>query len=94
MTGKIFYSSLPPEFLHSSLKELEIRFKTDTSQFKKHEMPKLILQVGNRLIFSQAIMSEKFQMPVLCVLLFDASTNLGMADFALETALKELQPLL
>jgi hypothetical protein len=94
MTGKIFYSSLPAEFLHSSLKELEIRFKTDTSPFKKHEMPKLILQVGNRLIFSQAIMSEKFGMPVLCVLLFDINTNLGLADFALETTLKAMQEIL
>ncbi len=95
MTGTIFYSTLPAEYLHSSLKELEIRFKTDaTSRFKKKDMPKMILQMGNRLIFSQSIMSEKLQMPVLAVLLFDATTNLGMADFTLETLLKELEKML
>jgi len=94
MTGTIFYSSLPMEFLHISLKELEVRIKTDTSRFKIREMPKLILQLGNRIIFSQLTMSEKMKMPVLVVLLFDASTNLGMADFTLETLLKELEKML
>jgi hypothetical protein len=94
MTGTIFYSSLPMEFLHISLKELEVRIKTDTSRFKRREMPKLILQLSNRMIFTQTITSEKMQMPVLVVLLFDASTNLGMADFTLETLLKELEKML
>ncbi|OLS12514.1 MAG: hypothetical protein RBG13Loki_3876 [Promethearchaeota archaeon CR_4] len=95
MTGTIFYSSLPPEYLHTSLKELEVRIKTDAaSRFKKRDMPKLIAQLGNRLIFSQSITSEKMQMPVLVVLLFDATTNLGMADFTLETMVKELEKML
>ncbi len=95
MTGTIFYSTLPAEFLHTSLKELEIRIKTDAaSRFKKRDMPKMILQMGNRLIFSQSVLSEKLQVPVLVVLLFDATTNLGMADFMLESVLKELEKML
>ncbi len=95
MTGTIFYSTLPAEYLHTSLKELEIRIKADAaSRFKKRDMPKMILQLGNRLIFSQSIMSEKLQLPVLVVLLFDATTNLGMADFTLESLLKELDKML
>jgi hypothetical protein len=95
MTGTIYYSSLPAEYLHTSLKEIEIRIKTDaTTRFKKRDMPKLILQLGNRLIFSQSIFSEKLKAPVLVVLLFDATTNLGMADFTLETLLKELEKML
>lgn len=93
MRGEIYYSSLPMEDLHSMLREIEIRSQTDTN-LEPDVMPKLILKSGKKMTFSQAILSEKLQEPLVVSLLFDYSTNLGMADFALERITKKISILL
>lgn len=89
LQGDIFYSSLPADVLHTALKELEVRIKTETST-EGVELPKFIWQTESRMIFSQCIYSERFRTPFFVVLLFDATTSLGMADFALETIVAKL----
>lgn len=88
MRGKIYYSSLPIDDLHTTLKEIEIRTQIDTREVLTN--PKFIWQTQEKLIFSQAIQIPKIAGPVYVVLLFDARTNLGMADWALEDICQKL----
>lgn len=96
MSGSIYFSTLPAEYMHTAMKELEIRAKSETqidgtSPQGKNTMPKVIWQSGNELLFSQAVYMRIFSAPVYVTLLFNASeTNLGMADFALEEIVKKL----
>lgn len=53
-------------------------------------MPKLIWQLQDKMIFIQTILSRKLGIPLYVILLFDARTSLGMADFSLEEFVKSV----
>jgi hypothetical protein len=88
LKGDIYYSSLPIDFLHTTLKEIEIRTKSSASLLTGK--PKFIWAAGENMLFSQTVKLPIFQAPVFCVLLFDSNTSLGMADFALEDMINKL----
>ena len=88
MKGEIYYSSLPLEDLDTALKEIETRTKSNAKLLSGN--PKFIWQAEEKMIFSQSVSIKKFEAPVYCVLLFDATTTLGMADFALEDIVKKI----
>ncbi|MHA1732295.1 MAG: hypothetical protein ACTSU5_10140 [Promethearchaeota archaeon] len=92
MDGEIYYTSLPDDDLHFALRELEIRAQAQTRDLET--MPKSIWQAGERMIFSQVILSSKFAKPLYVILLFERGATLGIADYALEVVVKKLLPLL
>lgn len=86
--GSILYSSLPNDVLHTALKELEIRMKAQI--YDDENMPKLIYQLGKKMIFAQMIKGDQTGSLFFVILYFDGGTTLGMADFALEDIIKGL----
>lgn len=89
--GEIYYSSLPNDFLHQALREVEIRAQSDTKTLKI-KLPRLIWRAGDSMICSQVIYSNKYQQLLVVSLLFDAvKTNLGMADFELEKIVSSIK---
>ncbi|MBD3188690.1 hypothetical protein GF325_17820 [Candidatus Bathyarchaeota archaeon] len=94
MQGEILFSNMPNEFLHQTLREVEIRAQA-TSQARKVRNPKLIYQAGTVMIVSQVVYSNRYKGPVIINLLFDANiTSIGMADFELENVVKKAMPFL
>ncbi|MHA1672307.1 MAG: hypothetical protein ACTSYI_01640 [Promethearchaeota archaeon] len=91
LKGEIFYSSLPMDILHTSLREIEIRTKVDTGEALSN--PKFIWQSQEKTTFSQTIQIPNLVGFVYVVLLFDSRVNLGMADWCLENMCKNLSNL-
>ncbi|MHA1684479.1 MAG: hypothetical protein ACTSUE_26310 [Promethearchaeota archaeon] len=88
--GEIYFSNMPNEYLHQTLKEMEIRTQASSTSLGKNN-PKLIYQAGDVMIFSQVTYSKKFQNQVIINLLFDTNiTSIGMADFELENVVKKV----
>lgn len=83
--GNIIYSSLPHDILLSSLKELEIRFMSHTTNF-----PELFYSLPNKeKVFSKMLQIKDYSF--LIVLLFDSSVSLGMADIFLDKIVKKIK---
>lgn len=89
LKGEIYYTSLPLEDLQTSLREIELRSKANRREIVSN--PKFIWQGGDKMIFSQVVSIEAFHTPIYVVLLFNATTSLGMADFALEDILNKIK---
>ncbi len=89
LKGQIYHTSLPLEDLETSLREIELRTKANRGELGTN--PKFIWQRGNKMIFSQVVAIESFNAPIYVVLLFNANTSLGMADFALEDILSKFK---
>ncbi|MFO8020743.1 MAG: hypothetical protein R6U96_19120 [Promethearchaeia archaeon] len=83
--GNIIYSSLPNEILLGSLKELEIRFMTQTLN-----LPELFYSLPNeKKVFSKMINISDYSF--LIVLLFDKNVSLGMADVQLHKIAEKIK---
>ena len=91
--GEIFYSNLSEEFLHLAIREVEIRSQVDIAGLNA-PLPKFIWQSGDYFIFSQFIRAPSGDF-LVATLLFDANrTNLGIADFELESIVKRINDLI
>ncbi|MBD3338783.1 MAG: hypothetical protein GF353_06735 [Candidatus Lokiarchaeota archaeon] len=88
--GKIIYSSLPSEILLSSLKELEIRYMSGTTN-----LPELFysLKTGEK-VFSAIIYDDSKGISFQIVLMFESSVPLGMAELNLFKIKKKVVKLL
>ncbi|MFX1328545.1 MAG: hypothetical protein ACFE91_10485 [Promethearchaeota archaeon] len=78
--GNIIYTSLPNQILVNSLKELEIRYMVGALN-----LPEMYYSLENgEKVFSKVIDIPWKLDPLLCVVLYDSSVPLGMADLNLQ----------
>ncbi|MFX0069682.1 MAG: hypothetical protein ACFFAO_01120 [Candidatus Hermodarchaeota archaeon] len=88
--GKIIYSSLPPDLLLNSIKELEIRFMSGAKM-----IPELFysLETGEK-IFSSMLTPNIGVYDLFVVMLFERGVPLGMCEVNLFKTIKEIKNIL
>lgn len=78
--GNVIYTSLPNEIMVNSMKELEIRFMVGALN-----LPEMYYSLDNgQKVFSKVIDIPWKLDPLLCVVLYDSTVPLGMAELNLQ----------